>query len=100
MSSWGSPKPFTRCPRCGHVASPFCVGYTPAPGHGINWAEEVFVICGPCGNRYPVTSTDVVNVDSDVTCDGCGSRLRCPASATLVWCPPCGVLVETVPVRR
>jgi predicted nucleic acid-binding Zn ribbon protein len=82
------------------VASPFCVGYTPAPGHGINWAEEVFVICGPCGNRYPVVAADVLVADAEVSCDRCGSRLRCPTSATLVWCSGCGGLVEAVRVGR
>jgi hypothetical protein len=87
--------PYTRCPRCGWVATPYCVEYTPARGGGIDWSQDVFVVCA-CGYGYLADADDVLALDAETSCPWCARRLPCPAGATRVLCRPCGILVPAV----
>lgn len=65
----------------------------PPPGGDVDWSKPVHVSCMICRARYDITATDVVPVDSEMTCRRCGVVTACPAKAARIQCSGCRVFL-------
>ncbi len=97
---------YTRCPRCGVVATGGAT-YQPAPDGDIDPSRDLELTCQLAGHRYTAPVAAILPRDATSTCrrPGCGHTYPVPAGADEVVCPACrlhqdGPARTTNPGRR
>ena len=91
MTAQRGTAPYTRCPGCGFIAPPEAMSYSLTETGGIDWGRPVNATCLCCHACRTIGTGEVLPLDSETTCQRCGTPAACPAGAARVQCPGCGL---------
>ncbi len=109
--------PYFACTACGLIGEPDSADYTLTVDRGhVDWTRPMNVGCGFCRTQTRITSTDVLDRDTEHACSRCGIRTACPAQQMPIessagaaastspepllsgTVPPAGKTLSTVPI--